>query len=143
MLSPRRSMLKMLSKMAEDVQETPVSMPPPDLKVRFRLRENALQILAAAIGDEAYRDARGARLNAPNQAILTGENRSGLPTRVLTPGYKPDSTTMATIAARYALASGTDFQTALFAMFETVDEDGNPVSDETLRAAYQAEPVAA
>lgn len=97
-------------------------MPSPTRTARgIRLREQALTLMAEAIGDGAYYNGR------PNYSILTGSNRTGTATRLMR--REPLSIeSFTTVTQRYADASGLDFWQAAEAMFEPVDADGAPLA---------------
>lgn len=99
-------------------------MPDPTRTARgIRLREQALDLMAAAIGEDAY---RGGKNDRPNYGILTGSNSTGKATR-LVGGESPAAETIAIVGQRYAAAAGIeDFWQAVGAMFEPVDADGLP-----------------
>lgn len=91
----------------------------------IRLRPDALDRFAAAIGDEAWRGGKNGR---PNYAILTGTNRDGQGSRLVRgESFTPE--TLATVGQRYAEAAGIDdFWAAVAEVFEPVDAQGVPLA---------------
>lgn len=101
-------------------------MPTPTRIARgIRLRPDALDLFAAAIGEEAWRGGKNGR---PNYAILTGTNRDGQGSRLVA-GEAFTTDTLATVGQRYAEAADIDdFWDAVAEVFEPVDAQGVPLA---------------
>lgn len=112
-------------------------MPKPTRTARgIRLRDDALDLMAAALGEEAWRGGKNGR---PNYAILTGENRTGIATRLMR-GESAAPETIAIVSQRYADAAGIeDFWEAAAVMFGPIDAEGRPLPRRRGKRATRAE----
>jgi len=85
----------------------------------FRLKPDALTLMADAIGPSAY---RGIKSTRPNRSILTGTNKTGGASRLLDNKQLPAAETVVLIAHRYARAAGVSFWQAAEALFDPITE---------------------
>lgn len=100
-------------------------MPAPKHPFKVVLRPEALNLMAEAIGDEAMTGFGG----QPSQRILLGHNTTGTASALISGRTGPSAPAIATIAARYAKATGLDVWDAAREMFAIVPADAGVEAD--------------
>jgi hypothetical protein len=108
---------------------------PATLPHRFRLKPDALDRMADAIGTEAYRGGHDGR---PNRTIMLGASARSTASKMLAGIHEPSSDAVATMTKRHAANRNIPWAEALAELFEIVPARADDASDAKNEVAVHA-----